>query len=88
MRTIEDSISRGESRVDMGPGEESHKTRFSDCNSPIAWSVVMAPGRRLAQTFALTAPTLANSRGRDLVKRVLEPDQVDALRELRRKVRR
>jgi hypothetical protein len=48
----------------------------------------MAPGRRLAQTFALTAPTLANSRGRDLVKRVLEPDQVDALRELRRKVRR
>jgi CelD/BcsL family acetyltransferase involved in cellulose biosynthesis len=88
MRMIEDAIDRGEVRLDMGPGDESHKTRFADCEAPIAWSVLMAPGRRLAQTFAVTAPTLANSAGRDLVKRILEPEQVDTLRELRRRVRR
>jgi len=71
MRTIEDSINRGELRLDMGPGDESHKTRFANHNSLIAWGVLMTPGRRLAQTLALTAPMLANSAGRDLVKRVL-----------------
>src|SRR5439155_9519360 len=87
MHTIEDSISRGELRVQLGPGGESHKTRFADDDSPVAWSVLLMPGRRLPQTFALTAPMLASNAARNLAKRVLTPEQVDALREVRRQAR-
>jgi CelD/BcsL family acetyltransferase involved in cellulose biosynthesis len=83
MHMIEDSIKRGERRLDLGPGAQSHKTRFANGNSPVAWSVLMTPGPRLAQTFALTAPLLAASRARNLAKRVLTPEQVHSLRQLR-----
>lgn len=84
MHTIEDAIARGERRVDLGPGDESHKTRFANDDSPVTWSVLMTPGGRLAQTLALTAPMLAGNAVGNLAKRLLKPEQVDALRELRR----
>jgi CelD/BcsL family acetyltransferase involved in cellulose biosynthesis len=87
LRTIEDSIERGEMRLDMGAGDESHKTRFANCDSPLAWSVLMTPGRRLAQTVAQTAPGLATPAARDLARRRLKPEQVDRLRDMRRRVR-
>ena len=83
MHMIEDSIKRGERRLDLGPGAQSHKTRFANGNSPVAWSVLMTPGPRLAQTFARTAPLLAAGRARNLAKRVLTPEQVHSLRQLR-----
>jgi CelD/BcsL family acetyltransferase involved in cellulose biosynthesis len=87
MHTIEDSIERGETRLDMGAGEESHKTRFANCDSPLAWSVLMTPGRRLAHTVAQTAPGLATPAARDLARRRLKPEQVDRLRDMQRRVR-
>ena len=86
MHMIEDSINRGERRLDLGPGAQSHKTRFANGNSPLAWSVLMTPGPRLAQTFALTAPPLAASTARTLAKRVLTPEQVHSLRQFRSRV--
>jgi CelD/BcsL family acetyltransferase involved in cellulose biosynthesis len=83
MHMIEDSIDRGERRLDLGPGAHSHKTRFANGDSPVVWSVLMPPGPRLAQTFALTAPLLAPSTARTLAKRVLTPEQVHSLRQLR-----
>jgi CelD/BcsL family acetyltransferase involved in cellulose biosynthesis len=88
MHTIEDSINRGEWRLELGPGQESHKTRFADRNDPVAWSVLMTPGRRLPQTCVLTAPMLASSAVRNVVKRVLAPQDVNRLRELRGGLRR
>jgi CelD/BcsL family acetyltransferase involved in cellulose biosynthesis len=85
MHAIEDAISRGERRVDLGPGDESHKTRFANDDSPVTWSVVMTPGARFVGTFALTAPMLANNAARDLAKRILKPEQVHTIRELRRR---
>jgi CelD/BcsL family acetyltransferase involved in cellulose biosynthesis len=85
---VEDSINRGERRMDLGPGAQSHKTRFANGDSPVAWSVLMTPGPRLAQTFALTAPVLAASTARTLAKRVLTPEQVHGLRRLRSRAQR
>jgi CelD/BcsL family acetyltransferase involved in cellulose biosynthesis len=88
MHIIEDSIKRGDVRLDMGAGDETHKTRFANGNSPLVASVLMPPGRRLARTLARSGPTLADSAARDFAKRALKPEQVDMLRDLRRRVRR
>jgi CelD/BcsL family acetyltransferase involved in cellulose biosynthesis len=87
MHIIEDSIKRGDARLDMGAGDQSHKTRFANGNSPLVARVLMPPGRRLARTLALSGPTLADSAARDFAKRALKPEQVDTLRDLRRRVR-
>jgi CelD/BcsL family acetyltransferase involved in cellulose biosynthesis len=87
MHAIEDAIKRGESRLDLGPGGGSHKTRFADGDHPIAWSVLMMPGRRLPQTLALTAPVLARGAARSYAERVLKPEQVHRLRDIRRQGR-
>jgi CelD/BcsL family acetyltransferase involved in cellulose biosynthesis len=88
MHAIEESFARGERRVDLGPGGESHKMRFANANSPVAWSVLLAPGRRLARTLAQTTPTLASNAAGRVAKRVLTPAQANQLREMRRMARR
>ena len=88
MRTIEDSIERGEFRLDLGAGDESHKTRFANQNTPLAWSVLMAPGRRLPQTLAVTAPMLADSATREFAKHALTSHQLERVRRLKRRVSR
>jgi CelD/BcsL family acetyltransferase involved in cellulose biosynthesis len=87
MHTIEDSIHRGESLLNLGPGGGSHKTRFASSDAALAWSVVMTPGRRLPQTLALTALMLTGSTARSQAKRVLRPEHVHRLRQLQRRVR-
>ena len=88
MHTIEDSINREERRLDLGPGEGSHKMRFANDESPVASSLLILPGRHLPQTFALTASTLAGSAVRSHAKRVLKPEHVADLRKLHRGARR
>jgi hypothetical protein len=88
MHTIEDSINRGERRLDLGPGEGSHKMRFADDESPVASSLLILPGRHLPQTFALTTSRLAGSAVRSYAKRVLKPEHVADLRKLHRGARR
>jgi CelD/BcsL family acetyltransferase involved in cellulose biosynthesis len=85
MHMIEDSIGRGEQRVDLGPGNESHKTRFANGNRPVASSVLITPGPHLAQTAMLTAPMLAGGAARQLAKRFLKPEQVHTLRQMQQR---
>ncbi len=73
MHTIEDSIARGERRVDLGPGAGSHKARFADDDRPVASSALILPGRRLAHTVALTGSRLAGSAVRSHARRVWKP---------------
>jgi CelD/BcsL family acetyltransferase involved in cellulose biosynthesis len=84
--TVEESFARGERRIDLGLGEQAYKQRFADGNAPVAWSILMLPGRRRPLTRAHTAPMLASYALRDLAKRALSDEQADRLRALRTRV--
>lgn len=84
---IEHAIERGDRRIDLGLGEQSYKRRMADGNDPVAWVLLMAPGRRLPLTAARTAPLFARYTARDTAKRALSSAQIDSLRSLRRRVR-
>lgn len=85
---VEDAFQQGERTLDLGLGEQQYKLRFADGNEPVAWSVLMAPSRRLPLTWARTAPMLARSAAIDAVKRGLSPEQADRVRRLRARIRR
>jgi CelD/BcsL family acetyltransferase involved in cellulose biosynthesis len=88
LHALRDGFERGDARVDMGPGQQAFKLRMADGNDPVAWTILMIPGRRLALTYARTAPMLARNRVRGLAKRALPDEQADRLRELRSRLRR
>lgn len=87
-RTIEDAFERGDRRLDLGMGDQSHKVRFADGNDPVGWSVLMVPSRRLPLTYARTFPTLARSRLRETARRGLPARRIDQLRALRSRLQR
>jgi CelD/BcsL family acetyltransferase involved in cellulose biosynthesis len=87
LHTIADSIERGESRLGLGPGGGSYKTRFADSDSPVASSVLMVPRRRLPMTMVLTAPTLVGGAARTIAERALRPEHVSGLRKRRHEAR-
>jgi len=80
MRTIEDAFERGDRRLDLGLGDQSHKARFADGNDPVGWAILMPAGRRLPLTAMRTAPMLARHSARAAAKRLLSPGQLDRLR--------
>jgi CelD/BcsL family acetyltransferase involved in cellulose biosynthesis len=84
---IEDAFDRGERRMDLGPGAQPYKLRFADGMQPLAWSVLLPPGRRLPHTLARTAPTMAWRELRTAAKRALPPERADRLRALRARLR-
>ncbi len=87
LRAVEDAFARGDQRLDLAPGEQHYKLRFADGNDPVAWSILMVPSRRLALTFARSAPMLTRIAVRESVKRALTTGQSDRLRSLRRRFR-
>jgi CelD/BcsL family acetyltransferase involved in cellulose biosynthesis len=87
LRFIEDAIARGDRRFDLGLGDQSYKRRLADGDDPVAWTIIMTPGRRLPVTAVRTAPLLARYAARDAAKRALTQAQVDSLRSLRQSVR-
>lgn len=80
---IEDAFERGDERLDLGPGAQPYKLRFADGTAPVAWWLLLPPGRRLAPTLARTLPMMAWRELRTSAKRALPPESVDRLRELR-----
>ncbi|HEX5145497.1 MAG TPA: GNAT family N-acetyltransferase, partial [Conexibacter sp.] len=80
---IEDAFARGESRMDLGPGAQPYKLRFADGTDPLAWWVLIPPGRRMPLTAARTLPSTTWRELRDAAKRALPPERADRLRELR-----
>jgi CelD/BcsL family acetyltransferase involved in cellulose biosynthesis len=84
---IENAIEHGDQRIDLGLGEQAYKRRLADGNDPVAWVLLLVPGRRLALTATRTAPLLARYAARDTAKRALSKEQVESLRWLRGRVR-
>jgi CelD/BcsL family acetyltransferase involved in cellulose biosynthesis len=84
---IEDAFAHGWRQLDLGLGEQPYKLRFADGNDPVAWCMLMTPGRRMALTRARTAPTLVRYAARDSATRMLTPEQADRLRALRQRLR-
>jgi CelD/BcsL family acetyltransferase involved in cellulose biosynthesis len=80
---IEDAIARGERRIDLGLGEQSYKRRLADGDDPVAWALIVTPGRRMPLTLLRTAPLLARYAARDAAKRLLTDEQADGLRAAR-----
>jgi len=87
LRAIEDAFASGDQRIDLAPGEQPYKLRFADSNDPVAWSILMVPGRRLAVTCARSAPLLTRMAVRETAKRALTTAQSDHLRSLRKRLR-
>jgi CelD/BcsL family acetyltransferase involved in cellulose biosynthesis len=83
---IEDAFERGERRMDFGPGAQPYKLRFADGTDPLAWSVLIAPGRSMPRVLAQTLPRTTWRELRSASKRALPPEQVDRLRELRKRL--
>jgi CelD/BcsL family acetyltransferase involved in cellulose biosynthesis len=84
---IEAAFDRGERRLDLGPGEQPYKLRFADGNDPVAWTVLLVPGRRMAQTAARTAPLLSWMLVREGLRRALSDEQRERLRAVRARLR-
>jgi CelD/BcsL family acetyltransferase involved in cellulose biosynthesis len=84
---IEDAFARGERRMDLGPGAQPYKLRFADGTDPLAWSVVIPPGRSMARVLARTLPKTTWRELRSAAKRALAPERVERLRELRARLR-
>jgi CelD/BcsL family acetyltransferase involved in cellulose biosynthesis len=85
---IEDAFARAEARVDLGPGEQTFKRRVADGDDPVAWTLLLAPGRRLGLSYARSAPMLAGRSARETVKRAVSAERADRLRALRDRVGR
>ena len=84
---IEDAFARGDRRLDLGPGAQPYKLRFADGNAPLAWSVLVPPGRGMPRGLAQTLPTTTWRELRTAAKRMLPPERADRLRALRDRVR-
>jgi CelD/BcsL family acetyltransferase involved in cellulose biosynthesis len=85
---IEDSFARGDRRMDLGPGAQPYKLRFADGTDPVAWWVLIPPGRRMPLALARTLPRTTWRELRDAAKRGLSPERVDRLRALRARLGR
>jgi CelD/BcsL family acetyltransferase involved in cellulose biosynthesis len=85
---IEDAFERGQTRMDLGPGAQPYKLRFADGTDPLAWYVLIPPGRRMPATIARTLPSTTWRELRDAAKRALPPERADRLRELRGRIGR
>ncbi len=92
--TLEDCFARGERRLSLGreesyrltQGTSSYKLGFADGNNPVAESVLIPVGVRLARTLMATNDVSRQIRRR--IRRTLSDDEVDKLRDLLNTLRR
>lgn len=80
---IEDSIKRGDRRINLGPGDQAYKRRFANGNDPVGWAILMPPGPHLPLTALRTAPMLGFYATKRAAMRVLSDGQIDRLRAVR-----
>jgi CelD/BcsL family acetyltransferase involved in cellulose biosynthesis len=86
LAALEDAFARGERRADLGPGEQFAKLRLADGNDPLAWTILILPGRRLPLAYARSVPMLAGRRAREAARRILDDAQAKRLRELSKRL--
>jgi hypothetical protein len=74
--------------MDLGPGAQPYKLRFADGDEPLAWSVLVPPGRSMPRVLAQTLPRTTWRELRTAAKRALPPERVERLRALRSRLGR
>jgi CelD/BcsL family acetyltransferase involved in cellulose biosynthesis len=70
LSALEDAISRGEQRLDMGAGTHPYKLRFANGLDTLVWEGVIVRGLRWPRTRAEFLPLTLRYRGRQLVRRM------------------
>lgn len=83
LTTIEEAFARGDTLVDLGTGAQDYKLRFADTDSPIAWTVMLPPSRRMPQAGVSLATMVGRGALRTAVKRRVSTEQADRYRRLR-----
>jgi CelD/BcsL family acetyltransferase involved in cellulose biosynthesis len=79
---IEEGFACGDRRLQLGWGGNMYKQRFANGNDPVAWSLLLLPGRRLPLALAHAGPLLVSSWLRGSGKRMLTQRQISRLRPL------
>jgi CelD/BcsL family acetyltransferase involved in cellulose biosynthesis len=82
-----DAISRaldaGDHRLDLGPGEQEYKYRFSDGQDTLEWLTLIPPGPR----YALARASFSPIHARYAITHRMTPEQKQRARELVQRVR-
>jgi CelD/BcsL family acetyltransferase involved in cellulose biosynthesis len=86
LAALEDAFARGEHRIDLGPGEQLAKRRLADGNDPLAWTILLPPGRGQPLAYARSVPMLTSRWARAVAKRVLNDEHAKRLRDLRKRL--
>jgi CelD/BcsL family acetyltransferase involved in cellulose biosynthesis len=68
LAALEDSIARGDKRLDLGAGTHAYKLRFADGDDALTWGGVIVHNRRWARTRAELMPRVLRYRGKLLVR--------------------
>ena len=68
LAALEDSIARGDRRLDLGAGTQAYKLRFADDDDALTWGGVIVRNRRWARTRAELTPRVLRYRGKLLVR--------------------
>jgi CelD/BcsL family acetyltransferase involved in cellulose biosynthesis len=87
LAALQDAISRGERRLDLGAGTHAYKLRFADAEDALTWGGVIVRNRRWARTRAELMPSVLRYRGKLLVRRLPAPitERVEAAVRARRR---
>ncbi len=73
LAALEDAISRGQRRLDLGVGEHPYKMRFADCEDTLTWGGLVVHNRRWLRTRAELAPRVLRYRAKQLVEQLPAP---------------
>jgi CelD/BcsL family acetyltransferase involved in cellulose biosynthesis len=89
LAALENAISRGERRLDLGAGTHPYKLRFANSQDTLAWGGVIVRGRRWPRTRLEFMPMALRYRGRRLVRVLPKPitDRVEVMVRARRRGR-
>lgn len=73
LAALEDAISRGQKRLDLGVGEHAYKLRFADSEDALTWGGLVVHNRHWPRTRAELAPKVLRYRAKLLVNRLPQP---------------
>lgn len=70
LAALEDAISRGEHRLDLGVGAHQYKQRFADGQDMLSWGGIIMRGLRWPRTRTEFIPMILRYRGKLLIERM------------------
>jgi CelD/BcsL family acetyltransferase involved in cellulose biosynthesis len=81
LAALEDAISRGEQRLDLGVGTHAYKLRFANSEDTLTWGGVIVRNRRWPRTRLELAPLVLRYRAKRLVAALPAPlkDRLEAV---------